>query len=309
MTDAVVDAFADAADIKPRELSRGYTWAECPRWHHGALWFSDMYAHRIVRLDADGTPETVIDFSDRTSVNGTEVIPGGFGWLPDGRLIVTSMHERLVLAWDGRSLTVYADLRELATGPVNDMVVDADGRAYVSQLGFELFAGEEPKESLLIVVEPDGSARNLTELGGFWGANGVAITADGTKLVTAEAFANLITALDRDPTTGALSGRRVFAQTPSLPDGVCLDAEDGVWAGMPALPGLARFTDGGAVTDVIRFDATVAIPPACVLGGADRRTLYITAGLDVLDWEESRRNRRGSIWTAPVPVSGGESRP
>jgi sugar lactone lactonase YvrE len=268
-----------------------------------------MYAHRIVRLDADGKPETTIDFSGRRSVNDTEVIPGGFGWLPDGRLIVTSMHERLILAWDGDQLAEYADLRELATGPINDMVVDADGRAYVTQLGFELFAGEEPKDSLLIVVEPDGAARNLSELGRFWGANGIAITADGRRLVTAEAFANLITVLDRDPATGALSARRPFAATPSLPDGICVDTESGVWAGLPALPGLARFTEGGTITEVIRFDATRALPPACVLGGEDRRTLYITAGIDVLDWELSRKNRLGTIWTAPARVGGGSARP
>lgn len=308
MSDVDVDPLAAARETAARELSRGYTWAECPRWHDGALWFSDMYAHRLVRLDAAGEAETVLDLSGRTSVNGAEVIPGGFGWLPDGRLIVTSMHERLVLAFDGEQVTVHADLRELATGPVNDMVVDADGRAYVTQLGFELFAGEEPRDSALLVVEPDGTARALTELGGFGGANGIAVSSDGTRVVTAEAFANRITVLDRD-VDGRLSNRRVFAATSSLPDGICLDEEGGVWTGMPSVAAVARILEGGAVSDVVRFDSAVALPPACVLGGEDRRTLYICAGLDVLDWEESRRRRRGSVWAAEVAVGGGANRP
>ncbi|WP_280438301.1 SMP-30/gluconolactonase/LRE family protein [Nocardia carnea] len=308
MTDTDVDPFVAADPVIAHELSRGYTWAECPRWHDGALWFSDMYHHQILRLDAEGTPETMVDLSTRTSVNGTEVIPGGFGWLPDGRLIVTSMHERLVLAFDGVRLTEYADLRRLATGPVNDMVVDADGRAYVTQLGFELFEGEGPRDSALLVVEPDGTARALAELGGFSGANGIAINADGTRVVTAEAFANRLTELDRDE-HGRLSGRRVFATTPSLPDGICLDADGGVWAGMPSVPAVARFVDGGAVTDVVRFRSEEALPPACVLGGEDRRTLLICAGLDVLDWEQSRRNLNGTIWTAAGRVGGGACRP
>ncbi|RSM44241.1 lactone hydrolase [Amycolatopsis balhimycina DSM 5908] len=304
----MTDPFADAVDIAPRELSRGYTWAECPRWHDGAFWFSDMYHHRILRLDAAGTPETIVDLSTRTPVNGGETIPGGFGWLPDGRLIVTSMHERLLLAFDGESLTEYADLRELATGPINDMVVDADGRAYVTQLGFELFAGESPKDSDLLIVEPDGTASALTELGGFAGANGIAVSGDGSRVVTAEAFANRITVLDRDE-HGRLGNRRVFAETPSLPDGICLDDDGGVWAGLPAVPAVARITEGGAVTDIVRFDATQALPPACVLGGPDRRTLFVCAGLDVMDFEESRRNRNGTIWTAEVRTSGGGNRP
>lgn len=301
-------AFTDAVETAPRELSRGYTWAECPRWHDGALWFTDMYAHRVVRLDAAGNAETVLDCATRTSVNGAEVIPGGFGWLPDGRLIVTSMHERVVLAHDGERLTEYADLRDLATGPINDMVVDADGRAYVTQIGFELFQGEAPRDSVLLAVDPDGGATALTSLGGFAGANGIAVSGDGARVVTAEAFANRITVLDRDE-RGRLSNRRVFAQTPSLPDGICLDDEGGVWAGMPAEPAVARFVEGGAITDVVRFSPEEALPPACVLGGPDRRTLFICAGLDVLDWEESRRNRRGTVWTAAVGASGGTNRP
>jgi sugar lactone lactonase YvrE len=308
VAETAADPFADARVLTARRLSTGYTWAECPRWHDGALWFSDMYAHRIVRLDEDGAAHTVVDLSQRTSVNGTEVIPGGFGRLPDGRLIVTSMHERLVLAFDGERLTEHADLRELASGPINDMVVDADGRAYVTQLGFELFQGEAPRDSPLLVVEPDGTARALTDVGGMSGANGIAITADGRRVLTAEAFADRITVLDRDD-HGRLDGRRVFAVTPSLPDGICLDEDGGVWAGLPGVPAVARFVEGGAVTDLVRFDAAEALPPACVLGGEDRRTLYICAGLDVLDWEESRRNRRGTIWQVPVQASGGAGRP
>jgi sugar lactone lactonase YvrE len=114
--------------------------------------------------------------------------------------------------------------------------------------------------------------------------------------------------LDRDA-DGRLSNRRVFAETPSLPDGICLDDEGGVWAGLPSVPAVARFVEGGAITDVVRFGLGQAAPPACVLGGPDRRTLFICAGLDVLDWEESRRNRRGTVWTASARVSGGTNRP
>jgi sugar lactone lactonase YvrE len=303
-----MDAFAHARQLTADRLSTGYTWTECPRWHAGAFWFSDMYHHRLVRLSPDGEPQTVLDLSQRSPVHGTEVIPGGFGWLPDGRLIVTSMHERLVLAFDGTHLTVHADLRELATGPINDMVVDADGRAYVTQLGFELFAGESPRDSALLAIEPDGTATALTDLGGFAGANGIAISADGSALLTAEAFANRVTILDRDD-KGHLSDRRIFATTSSLPDGICLDTDGGVWAGMPSVAAVARIVEGGAVADVVHFDATQALPPAVVLGGTDRRTLFICAGLDVLDWPQSRRNRAGSIWTAEVAVGGGASRP
>lgn len=319
MSDTEVDPFAGAAaaasalpgaiETTPVRLSTGYTWSECPRWHDGAFWFSDMYQHRLLKLGDGGDIETVVDFSGRSSVNGSEVIPGGFGWLPDGRLIVTSMHERLVLVWDGESLSEYADLRTVAAdAPINDMVVDADGRAYITQLGFDLFHGADPKASPLLVVEPDGSASALTELGGFMCGNGVALTADGRRLVVVEAYGVTVIVLDRDE-AGGLSNRRVFANLPAPGDGMCLDAEGAAWIASPAGGYVARVVEGGRATDIVTFDVTEAIPTSCVLGGEDRRTLYVTAGLEVFDFEKSRQEARGTVWTAPAAVGGGTTRP
>ena len=119
MTETTSDPFAAAAVTTSKRLSSGYSWPECPRWHDGALHLTDMYNHRLLRLDESGTPEVVIDGSQRESRNGTEVIFGGFGWLPDGRIVVNSMHERLVLAWDGRELTEHADLSPQTRPPAS----------------------------------------------------------------------------------------------------------------------------------------------------------------------------------------------
>src|SRR5260370_32135642 len=97
---------------------------------------------------------------------------------------------RRVLAFDGSTTSVYADLRELACGPINDMVVDVSGRAYVTQLGFDLFAGEVPKESPIMVVEPDGSACIADEAGPPMGAHRLAVTPDGAPVVPARTFVN-----------------------------------------------------------------------------------------------------------------------
>lgn len=302
------DPLRGAASLTPTRLSTGYSWPECPRWRDGALQITDMYNHRIVRLDAQGEPETVVDASTRAPVHGSEVVLGGFGWLPDGRLIVTSMHERLLLVSDGAELTEYADLRDLASGPLNDMVVDSDGRAYVTQLGFELFQGEEPRACALLVVEPDGRARSLDELGTFMCPNGVAVSADGRSVVLAESFGVTVFAFDRAE-NGVLSRRRIFGVLPVPGDGMCLDADGAAWVASPAGGFVARLLDGGEVTDVVRFDQAQVIPTSCVLGGQERRTLYITGGLEVFDWQKSRQEAQGSVWTAPAPVTGGTARP
>lgn len=308
MTETTSDPFAAAAATTAERFSSGYSWPECPRWRDGALHLTDMYNHRLIRLDGSGTPEVVIDGSQRESSNGAEVVFGGFGWLPDGRIVLNSMHERLVLVWDGTELTEYADLSGLAAGPINDMVVDADGRAYITQLGFELFRGEQVRPSPLLVVEPDGGARVLDELGEFLGANGIAISPDGTSVVTAEGFGTTVHAFGRTA-DGTLRRPHVFGELPAPGDGMCLDGQGAAWVASPAGGFVARMLDGGRITDVARFDMTEVLPVACVLGGADRRTLYVPGGLEVFDWEKSRREAAGSVWTARVDTGGGTARP
>ena len=312
----LADSVAAARAVPATKVASGFSWPEIPRWHDGALWFSDMYNHCLVRLAEDGTTEKVVDASDRKPLSTepgsdepgqTEVVLGGAGWLPDGRLIVNSMHERVVLVWDGTSLELYADLRALATSSINDMVVDADGRAYISQLGFDLFAGEEPRDSELLIVEPDGTAHAAAGVGEFSCGNGVAITADGTRLLIAEVMANQVTVLDR-AADGALSNRRVFSPTPFLPDGICLDEQGGCWVGMPGSGYVARFVEGGEMTDAIELPMDQAMGVACVLGGADRSTLYIAAGLEVFDWAKSRDEGLGTIWSAETQYTAGASR-
>jgi sugar lactone lactonase YvrE len=188
------------------------------------------------------------------------------------------------------------------------MVVDADGRAYITQLGFDLFRGADPVPSPLLVVEPDGTARALTDLGGLMCGNGIAITPDGGTLVAVEAYGVTVLAFDR-AADGTLSNRRTFATLPAPGDGMCLDAEGAAWIASPAGGVVVRVTEGGAATDLVTFDVTEAIPTSCVLGGEDRRTLYVTAGTEVFDWEKSRRESTGTVWTAPVAVGGGAARP
>ncbi len=313
---ASAEAAASATPVEATQLSIGYSWSEIPRWHEGVFYFSDMYNHRILTLDESGTASTYIDASERsplapeagsTATGTTEVVLGGLGWLPDGRAIVVSMHERLLLVSDGTTLEQYADLRDVAISSCNDMVVDAEGRAYITQLGYDLFAGEDPREAGLIVVEPDGTVRD-SGVGTFRGANGIGLSADGGTLLTAENDGCRISALDR-AADGTLSGRRVWAELPWMPDGIAIDAEGGVWAGLPGSGWVGRFVEGGQATHAVQLPMDRAMGTAVALGGSDRSTLFIACGMEVFDWAKSRDEGLGSIWTASAPHSAGTTRP
>jgi sugar lactone lactonase YvrE len=263
---------------------------ESPRWHDGALWFSDFYTHRVQRVTMDGRCETVV------SVPGQ---PSGLGWLPDGRLLVVSMTDRRLLRLDGQTLTEVADLSTLAPFHCNDMVVDAKGRAYVGNFGFDLAARETPRSTGLILVLPDGQARVVAQDLHF--PNGAVITPDGRTLIIGESYASRLTAFDIAQ-DGSLSGRRVWATlVKATPDGICMDAEGAIWLASPISREVIRVREGGEVTHRI---PTPGQALACMLGGLDRCTLFVLMGKLMVTPEQSRESLTGAIYTLPVTVPG-----
>jgi sugar lactone lactonase YvrE len=247
---------------KPEVLLEGLTFPEAPRWRDAKLWFSDFYSHRVMTVDLDGQAHTVAEVPRQ---------PSGLGWTPAGELLVVSMLDRRLLRHDGKRLHLFADLSALATGPCNDMVVDAAGRAYVGNFGYDRHAGEAERPACLVRVDPDGRVVRAAEDLVF--PNGTVITPDGTRLIIGETFASRLSAFDV-AADGSLSNRRVFAHIPGcFPDGICLDAEGAVWVANPRGDRVLRVLEGG------RIAQSVATPQrgsyACMLGGPDRQTLFI----------------------------------
>ena len=73
---------------------------------------------------------------------------------------------------------------------------------------------------------------------------------------------------------GSLASRRIFADgLGGPPDGICLDAEGGVWTSMTLAGQFDRIVEGGTVTDRIDIGDRTAI--ACMLGGPELRTLFM----------------------------------
>lgn len=264
---------------------------EGPRWHDGRLWFSDQHDKRVVAMTVAGVAETIVDVPQQAS---------GLGWLPDGRMLVVSMLDRKVMRLepDG-ALVEHADLSALAPGACNDMVVDGTGRAYVGNFGFDMYAGDTPHRTCVIAVEPDGTARVAADGLGF--PNGSVITPDAKTLMVGESMASRISAFDIGA-NGDLTNQRVWAQLEGATvDGMCLDAEGAMWAACPFTGRVLRIREGGEIVDEVKGTHPGAF--ACMLGGDDRKTLFVcTAPTHVPD--EARVAHAGRIEAVPVDVPG-----
>jgi sugar lactone lactonase YvrE len=289
-----------------REVSvvlEGYSYTECPRWHEGRLWFADFYTHQVLSAQADG--------SDVRLEAEVPHQPSGVGWLPDGRLLVVSMrNSKLLRREESGELVEHADLAPYVSGHPNDMVVDEQGRAYVGNFGFDLMAGAAISGAALLRVDPDGAVQVVGEDLLF--PNGSVITPDGTLLVS-ETFGNRIAGFDIAE-DGSLSNHRAWAtfgpvpettdigeslaQLAVAPDGMTLDAEGAVWVADALNARAVRVREGGEIVDEVQADSGVF---ACMLGGEDGRTLFLSSAPD---FDEHKRSaaREARVLAAHVDV-------
>jgi len=273
-------------------LLTGLVMGESLRWHDGRLWLADMGAREVVAVDLAGRSEVVAR------------VPAGLtviGFLPDGRLLLdtTFVGQLLRLEPDG-SLATHADLTGLAVYPWSDLIVDGRGNTHVGNLGFDFPAGAAFAPGSLALVTPAGSVRQVAT--GLAFPTGIAVTPDNATLIIAETYDHRLTAFDI-AADGTLSGRRVWADLAGgFPDGICIDAEGAVWYADGPNQRCVRVREGGAVLQTIDVDRGCF---ACTLGGAEGRTLFITAAAwsnapDLL----SGTTRSGAVFTVEVSAPG-----
>jgi sugar lactone lactonase YvrE len=275
----------------------GLYFGECPRWHDGRLWYSDFFDHAVFSVSPEGDRRTEVEFEGE---------PAGLGWLPDGRLLINSRLDRVIMRRepDG-SLVRHGDLAPWATWHANDLVVADNGQAYAGNFGFDLdglYDGTVDRSAIgptsLVRVDPDGSSHEAAAELSF--PNGTVITEDGATLIIAESFGGCLTAFDRQP-DGSLTGRRQWAVLPGVaPDGICLCADGSIWVANAAGSECVRVAEGGEVLERVTTSQGCF---ACMLGDDDRRTLYLVTA-QTSDANKARLERHGALEKARSTVPG-----
>ncbi len=287
----------------PKLLVDNIYFPEAPRWRVGAdgvgkLWYSDVLVGEVVAVDLHGNIEKIASVPE---------LPSGLGWRPDGTLIVVSLGDgKLMAVSEDGGLCAAGDMKSLDGLNCNDMVVDAQGRAYIGS--FQLFdemrhpgPGNMPAFSHIIRVDPDGSARIVADRMTF--PNGAVISPDSKTYMVAETFANRLSAFDIEA-DGSLTNRRVWADIGAPPDGITLDVEGCLWVAVPYYiyggpGGSVRVREGGEIVDRIDMDGVSSY--ACTLGGRDMTTLFLCQST-LLGAE--RHPGDGRIMTVEVDVPG-----
>jgi sugar lactone lactonase YvrE len=245
---------------------------ESPRWHDGALWFSDIGGNTVWRIAPDGT---------RTAVLTSVPAPSGLGWTRGGDMLVTSLSDHTIyrMGADG-SAHAFCGPDSHGTVGTNDMAT-AGSRSYVScagriyQMGDTMEEIAAPVGKVLLLDHDTGAARTVAD--GYRMPNGIAFSPDGSKLVFAEVFASRLLQFDIEP-DGSLTNERTFAALDGSADGIWMDAEGAVWSATtsPTSTRWERVDAGGKVLDAIPVsDGFHAI--ACALGGEDGRDLFLVA--------------------------------
>lgn len=285
---------------EPALLVDGLGFPEDPRWHDGYLWFSDMEAKAVMRVDLGGNLETVVE------VEGT---PSGLGWMPNGDLLVVSMEDRRLLRLTEEGLIQVANMWDLASFNCNDMVVDERGRAYIGNFGFDFEAMEPFAPGEIITVSPAGDPKVVARDLSF--PNGMVITPDGRTLIVSETLGEKLTAFDIEA-NGDLSHRRTWAALRNMtPDGISMDSKGAIWVPSPVSAGVFRVKEGGEITDKVVVESQAY---ACTLGGVERKTLFITTSdplhqlFEMMDLpqgdDKGHKTLGGRIEYCPVDISG-----
>ena len=266
-----------------KTLLMGLAMGESPRWHDGRLWLSDWGAQEILAVDREGKPQVEV-----RTVFG---LPFCIDWLRDGRLLVVSGRENLLVRRepDG-SLVTHTDLSGISDQVWNEIVVDGRDNIYVNG-----------SPGVIALVTPDGAARQVAD--GIAFPNGMAVTPDNATLIVAESHGRKLTAFDVGA-DGSLSHRRVWADLgDGVPDGICMDADGAIWYADVPNKRCVRTREGGEVLQSVGLDRGGF---ACMLGGVDRRTLFIVA----TEWRGMEnipavaRARTGRVLTIAAPAPG-----
>ncbi|KAF2429397.1 calcium-dependent phosphotriesterase [Tothia fuscella] len=246
--------------LTPQPWAEGLIFGESPRWHapSSKLYISDMIGCKIYTIDSSGKPDVL---------KVVENQPNGMCFLDANTLITSSMFDAKLHRYqlDTGSSELYAEL--------------SSGHVFIDDTGARVLHGEAPRPGRLLMVDPQ-TQRVTSVAEDIVFPNGIVIDATGKNLYLGATFSYDLLKFSLDNDTGALTHRQAIWDTHDLApmarkpfdrfcgiDGICIDAEDGLWISMLGWQMFIRRDKHGNITHKIYVDGDAT---ACVLGSSLR---------------------------------------
>jgi sugar lactone lactonase YvrE len=264
---------------------------EGPVWTGNALWFVDIKAPAIYRLD----PES----GERRRWDAPELIgfllPARSGGFVAG--LQSGLHR---FDPESGAFTPLAEVEpDLPGNRLNDGVVDPAGR-----LWFGSMDNSEKQKSGAFHCFENGAVRPAG-IADICITNGPAVSPDGRILYTVDTLKGTISASDISE-DGSLSEPRVIIRIDpkdGYPDGPTVDSEGCIWIGLYAGWQARRYSPEGALLSGVRFP--VANITKLTFGGDDLRTVFATTARQFLKPEElAAQPQAGDLFSFRTDVPG-----
>lgn len=229
----------------------------------GELRFVDMLAGDVLTLHDDG------------SVSRTHVGTVAAALRPRiGGGAVIALERSFALA-SRDDLTDATELAEVWTDPAvrfNDGGCDPDGRFYCGSMAYDA----TPEAASLYRLTPGAENAPRAVLDGVTVSNGLGFDPGGNRAYYNDTATARTDVFDYDRERGLHTRRPfvAFAEGSGMPDGLCVDAEGGVWVALWGGSAVHRYAPDGSLDLVVEVAASQV--SACTFGGRDLDTLYIT---------------------------------
>jgi sugar lactone lactonase YvrE len=181
---------------------------------------------------------------------------------------------------------------------MNDGGCDPQGRFYCGTMAYD----ETPGAGTLYRLDPDGSTQQV--FAGLGISNGLQWSADGATAYYVDTQRHRIDAFDFDGADGSFTAGRTFASidpSDGFPDGLAVDAENGVWVALWEGGQVRRYDSTGALTEVIEVPGA-SRTTAAAFGGDKLDTLFITTSRQGIG--EDDEPAAGSLFAVKPGVTG-----
>jgi sugar lactone lactonase YvrE len=258
--------------------------ARCDHDHlgEGACWLPreqallrvDITAGRIHRWNPVTGEQRTAQFDGETGA-AIPRVGGGFVAAVDRRLVLVDA--------DGSQRELVAVEPDRPGNRFNDCRADAAGRLWAGTMS----KAREPGVAALYRVDPGGACRPV--LSSLTISNGIAWSPGGDVMFHVDSTTQRIDRYDFDAAAGELGERCEFASVDpahGLPDGICVDAEGGVWVCLFGGGAIHRYDERGPLSE--RIELPVTNPTCPAFGGDNLATLYVTSARHRLTPEQER---------------------